>query len=215
MDEIVLTWARDDLKDMLVGINPDHDKITNTTLNVLANNVKIEGFLKRKLVETDDRFVHGVSYSPVVRKTDTGTEVLVYCRDNKLIGESRLSGKLSIGWGGHISMDDYDQDYSFGNTLGNSIIRELAEELNGFRLLMSNTNIQYLFDEDDEVGKYHIGFGITVDGERLKDDIEATDNTGTIVGWYPINEETLNTLANLEPWSKIYLRWLIDNVDKL
>ena len=97
----------------------------------------------RSKCETDEGFLQLIPYIAVV----CGDYVMAYQRVKA--GESRLDGKWSIGFGGHIN--DGDDSYFDG------AVREGREELTGFRAECLGPAIGFIYDSSNPVGRVHLG----------------------------------------------------------
>lgn len=89
------------------------------------------GFIMpRTSAETDKRQRQLITYTVLVTPNTSGTySVLVYNR-NKSGGEARLNDKLSVGIGGHVNKEDWDEAKATGRSLLTvATLRELEEEL--------------------------------------------------------------------------------------
>lgn len=89
------------------------------------------GFIMpRTSAETDKRQRQLITYTVLVTLNGSRTyDVLVYNR-GKSGGEARLSDKLSIGIGGHVNQEDWDEAKATGRSLLTvATLRELEEEL--------------------------------------------------------------------------------------
>ena len=148
-----------------------------------------------------------------------GDDIAVYSR-TALSTESRLHDKLSIGFGGHIDLDDIIvQSESFSHidvrqTVINSCYRELHEELDlGIDNVVypphdcqAHTGIEThlnIISKEDAVGTVHLGLVYIVEVEdRTKLTIEPELN---FVGWYTeayIRANLELEFSGLEGWSK-------------
>ena len=172
----------------------------------------------------------------VFRKPDSS--VAAYQR-TKIVGEQRLAGNWSVGFGGHLSVVDlalerkYPSDESTGNylptgdidTIGsiwNNIFREIEEETGIDLDSISNLNYEndlaefqgFIFDNSNAVGQRHLGVLMIFD---VAQEFEFDDNSKQIAlsegmdlkGWYQ-PEDLIR--YNMESWSKIVLNYLLTQI---
>lgn len=89
-------------------------------------------FLARKYVENNPDFKQVIPYTAIAKvDKEEGVKLYSYQRvEAESTGEKRLVGKTSIGFGGHVSIEDFmwSTDWPI-NPVMNSIWRELNEEL--------------------------------------------------------------------------------------
>ena len=88
-------------------------------------------FLARKYVENNPDFKQVIPYTAIAKVNEEGIKFYSYQRvEAESTGEKRLVGKTSIGFGGHVSIEDFIWyvDYP-ANPVMFAITRELAEEV--------------------------------------------------------------------------------------
>lgn len=170
-------------------------------------------FLPRKLVDAGDeeglavgrKFKQILPYICVLRTGKNGKEVLSYSRGK--VGDTRMSAKRSIGFGGHVDYTDiifYDNgDVALEPTLKFAAYRELSEELDLLAVPLKLKAFRKLFcmaDNTDEVGSVHLG---VVYVAELKDDVEvsASDECKDLQ-WIAIENLSDEASKNYESWSK-------------
>lgn len=144
---------------------------------------------------------------------------LTYQRSVTATEDTRQSGRLSIGFGGHINPSDSLLDgaivdinthYGFLKTLENSVKREVSEELNGVDTQTIDLTklgiVSYLRSIKDAISRVHLGIEINLCHKYENThsiSIRETDKLNTI-GWLTRREivKTVKT-QNLviEPWS--------------
>lgn len=110
-------------------------------------------------------------------------KVLVYIRPSKG-NESRLHGKVTIGVGGHVDLDDVVSEKSIINlkaTLSLAAVREIEEEIG---LAVETDRIEWtglIMRRDGPVDRVHLGYVAKL---RINDDeasnIKETEETGKI-----------------------------------
>lgn len=174
----------------------------------------------RQTLDNDPDYTHIRQLIPYVLVQDHATgNIAVYSR-TKRSTEARLHDKLSIGFGGHIDLDDIvSRTDSFSHidvrqTIINSCYRELAEEL-GIHVdnvveVPDDGIHAHIISREDAVGTVHLGLVYRVvvrDVSRLS--IESELN---FVGWYAPQQlsvyEQTPELQGLEGWSKLVLDFL-------
>jgi predicted NUDIX family phosphoesterase len=98
--------------------------------------------IPREQAETDPTYKQLVVYFTV----EQGNEYLSYWRGEKK-GDGRLSGKFTIGFGGHVNADDISPLAA--------ISRELIEEMQGFvtRVWFKG----FINDDSNPIGEVHFG----------------------------------------------------------
>ena len=123
-------------------------------------------------------------------------------------GESRLLGKTSIGFGGHV--DAVDVVYSKRGaidlvaTLDRAIRRELQEEL-GLQFVEVPHCRGFIFDDSTMVGQVHMGLLFILD-VAAPDSIKSQEGGIALEGWkHP--RDLLTDEA--EEWSKAVLKFLM------
>lgn len=148
--------------------------------------------MPRDLAEEDPSHKQLIVYFTIRQ----GCDMLYYWRSPKK-GDSRLSRKCSIGFGGHMN----DGDYSPLHALG----RELTEEMHCF--VKSVEFRGFINDDSDPVGKVHLG---------LYFDVEVESN------WKSTGDENIDRLSvaapgdlrkvypEMEGWSKL----IVDFIEK-
>lgn len=150
---------------------------------------------RRGDMEEDPSYKQLISYC--ILENEHG-EVLVYERLTGG-GESRLHGLSSIGIGGHMNqLDDTDIE---GVLLQNAA-RELEEEVGVKDVNPQNLNlIGFINDDDNEVGRVHIGLVFKL---KVKQDEVYVNETDTLkIEWK--KENTLMKDAEYESWSRIII----------
>jgi predicted NUDIX family phosphoesterase len=196
MDEQILVVSRDILfqSEELVfqGVNSDR-LIVDKIMNNLASNYTV---MRRGDAEEDPTYKQPIPYAVIKR----GEEIFMYKRLSGG-GEARLHEKLSIGVGGH--MNAIKELESFQDVLMENLKRELEEELSFSNSNYSLKPFGLINDDEDEVGKVHIGVLVFID---VTQDTEVTvRETDQLSGsWNTIeNLLRLENFNKLESWSQI------------
>jgi predicted NUDIX family phosphoesterase len=193
----------------------------NTPLDMVLSPIStITG--SRAWLETDESFLQLIPYIMV---TCESGNVLAYVRTNQT-GEGRLAAKVSVGWGGHISVGDIITRMEgividLQATVERSAERELIEELTfpelgedadydlGFEITRT---LGLIYDDSNEVGRVHLGVlqvaNIYPEYENVKHKITTEDEGIHILGF--LSKEYLLTSdeIELETWSRIALEAL-------
>lgn len=170
----------------------------------------------RQMLEDDERFRQIIPY--VILRKDM--RFATYTRGASG-NEARLHGKLAIGVGGHIDLEDVDRSHDgsicLSNTLSCAAKREIAEEVvirrSDDTVLPVETQGHFtpkwrglLVDSSNAVGRVHIGVVGVVDifehltvhpGEDSQEDIQ----------WLTARELEANH-DRLESWTEILLPYL-------
>lgn len=151
---------------------------------------------RRGDMEEDPSFKQLISYC-IIRNND---ETLVYKRLDGG-GETRLHGLLSIGVGGH--MNDVESEGDIDGKLRVNAARELEEEVGLSTDDVKNTEIHGLINDDDnEVGKVHIGLVLKIDIE--KDKVINNEEDTIALEW--VKNDVLETMSPYESWSELIIR---------
>ncbi|MCU7557119.1 NUDIX domain-containing protein [Macrococcus capreoli] len=150
---------------------------------------------RRGDMEEDPSYKQLISYCILENEND---EILVYERLTGG-GESRLHGLSSIGIGGHMNQLD---DTQIEGVLLENAARELEEEVGVKDVNPQSLNlIGFINDDDNEVGRVHIGLVFKL---RVKQDEVFVNETDTLkIEWKP--EHTLMKDAEYESWSRIII----------
>lgn len=126
---------------------------------------------------------------------------LIKCNDyyfitKRITGDSRLTGKHSIGMGGHLEkLDGVNNDY-----IKTGLQRELEEELDIKSNITSIDLIGMICSNNTEVDSVHLGMIYVANVDGLNVNVKETD---TLVGGWISKDELLNFDGELESWSKI------------
>lgn len=132
---------------------------------------------------------------------------LVKCGDNyfitrRLEGDARLTGKYSLGVGGHLEQVDSED----GNYIRSGMMRELDEEIDIKSSIKSIDMIGMICSNNTEVDSVHLGliYVVTVDGLDI-----TVKETETLVGDWISKADLLVFEGELESWSKIAVEQFI------
>lgn len=174
----------------------------------------------RSPLETDPRFRQVLPYVVLTQLGHDGeTRFIVYQR-GKGVGESRLAGQVSVGFGGHIDLvdvkclKDSPSVIDLPATIGEAVIRELSEELvlNGAGAEMPLFSIGFLTDNTNDVGLVHLG---VIMNAQLPPDATAECAEEQMVMLAPMTaQELLTSGLDLENWTRIVLEHYMDLVSE-
>ncbi|MCG7420204.1 NUDIX domain-containing protein [Macrococcus epidermidis] len=150
---------------------------------------------RRGDMEEDPSYKQLISYCILENEND---EILVYERLTGG-GEARLHGLSSIGIGGHMNQLD---DTQIEGVLLDNAARELEEEVGVKDVNPLNLNlIGFINDDDNEVGRVHIGLVFKLKVKASEVYVNETDTLK--IEWKP--ENTLMQVAEYESWSRIII----------
>lgn len=164
---------------------------------------------QREAMETDDRFRQLLPYV-VITQYDESAEVtrFITYRRGKGVGEARLAGNVSVGFGGHIDLADVmhsDSTINLAATIGQAVSRELQEELvfGGIDSDLALFSVGFVIDESDKVGKVHLGIIMNAQLAPGATAVCAEEELETLE---PMTaEELLSSGLPLENWTRIVL----------
>ena len=212
-DELILCFE----KSLLDNVNKEN--MTSYKLQAILRTSGVLQYRRRGDVETDTSLLQPIPYCIVFCRSSE--RILSYKRSKKG-GETRLHDMYSIGFGGHVNIDDVksclkELDDAALITAEYPIIfgawRELKEELS---LTPENTVALrlfdwYIYDDTSEVSSVHIGlpYLCVVDNES---DIKLAEDTAIELKWLDIEnpkDVDINT-THFESWSEIALAKLIE-----
>ena len=147
-----------------------------------------------------------------------GDLILPYLR-GKGVGENRLAGNASVGWGGHIDAIDNvmceNSIIDIKATVMKNILRELSEELRFFKIDQPDGDIElqeagalsfngYINDNSNDVGRLHLGLSFDF---KINPGYSATSREAElrVLPW--MSREALYAMPDvvIENWSKLYL----------
>ena len=169
-------------------------------------------FIERDAAETNKDIKQLIPYC-VVRFED---QVLSYSRGPTL-GEERLHGKFSIGFGGHVDKTDIDEHNGIIDVFSNNkseaiertfylaLERELEEEL-GLTGDYYYIERQILIDNQTDVGKVHLGVWYDVYVSDVND-VSPKESGIQNFEWKSIQDLKEN-VDNYENWSRFCISGL-------
>lgn len=157
----------------------------------------------REYLETNDTVVQIIPY--VILHKD---ELISNYRRNKGVGESRLVGKVSVGWGGHVDTSmpyTHTNSAIFSQLIKEAIKRELEEEL----ILPVETNLKALvfkgliYLDTSPVNAVHLGLVFTLP-------VLPTASKETELEFLDLADKaTLLARTDLEDWTRYTLEELL------
>lgn len=151
---------------------------------------------RRGDMEENPSFKQLISYCIITNNDET----LVYKRLEGG-GETRLHGLLSIGVGGH--MNDVEDEADIDGKLRVNAARELEEEVGLSADDVKNIEVHGLINDDDnDVGKVHIGLVLKIDVE--KDKVINNEEDTIALEW--VKNDVLETMSPYESWSELIIR---------
>lgn len=163
---------------------------------------------QREQLEKDESLLQILPYLLPIKSSPRLPTMFKTYRRGKGVGESRLSGNVSAGFGGHIDLADVIQEDSIvdlGNTIMQAAGRELAEELTftgvGDSAELSIYDVGLIVDTSNEVGRVHIGvvlmLNVPLDSDCKTNEEELEDMP------FMTADEMLSSGLPLENWTKI------------
>lgn len=200
MDEIIIVAPRKDVfaneKLSFQGVQSEHEAVDAITNNLSENWVT----MRRGDAEENPAYKQPIPYC-IIRRDD---EVFLYKRLGGG-GEARLHDKYSIGAGGH--MNEIAGLTAFEDVLQENLERELEEELIIDSPNREYTTVGYINDDENEVGKVHIGLLVILDIDGNVEVRETDQLQGEWISIPQLVEEPV--YSKLENWSKIAAQVLV------
>lgn len=201
--ELILAWNKEQVLEL--------SEISSYAAEAFLSNSHCldQYFIPRYVAETSEDLVHPIPYFMV---ENSKGKILLYQR-GKGVGESRLAGNHSIGFGGHVELlkdglgiNSTNEPILHNNSklIKSAFINELNEELTFTGSYADDCYTKIIYDSTDEVGKVHLGIaGVVVVDSATINEPELID-----CGWFT-KQELIDMQAegkiNLENWSKILL----------
>jgi predicted NUDIX family phosphoesterase len=188
----------------------------STFADLIKNDLVIA---QRTMLETCLSVRQIIPYITISKMIDGVEHVCVYQRTKK-VGEQRLAGKYSIGFGGHMEHRNlFISEEGVVNPIAsiiNTAHTEIAEELafidpNGAEYHDYEIGFisKFLIDSVDDVAKVHLGvlMGIIIP-ENYR--VVCREEELKMIGFYPVTGLNANKDLNFENWSQLYLDYLND-----
>lgn len=162
-------------------------------------------FLPRRVAETSESFRQVIPYV-ILRSAD---RLLVY-RRARAGRESRLHRRMSLGFGGHVGLQDVvmSDQLDFEATVTKATDRELREEIEG-SMRISRRPIGVIIDNSEPVSRVHLGLAEV--WEVKVDTLTSIDPAVEMCAFWHMSE-LLDGISCLESWSRLCLEgWLMPN----
>lgn len=211
MTQPILAFRTEALKEVYPELEVEGNHYLPLRLDELNS---ISFIMERSEIEKNPDYIHPIPY---VLVRNTQGEFFTYQRC-KGIGEERLLGNYSIGFGGH--MDEvavvYDEDglIDLGLSLSSCTLRELFEELDvdqadivkAYYQSMARGELDFgvIYMPGDEVGRQHLGIVMVV----TLDDAWTLETELVGIGYHSadvLQSTSMNFGDRLEPWSRYVL----------
>jgi len=195
MDEMIIVAPRSEVfeNEKLSFQGTLQDKTVNKIIKNISNTYEV---MRRGDAEKNEKFKQPIPYAVIKR----GNEVFVYER-LKGAGEVRLHNKLSIGVGGH--MNEVPGEKDFNKILNENLLREIEEELIIDNKKFKVTPIGLINDDEDEVGRVHIGILVAIEVPEGTD-VQVRETEELQGQFLQIEKLKLRQFyERLENWSKI------------
>lgn len=164
-------------------------------------------FINRDVVDSNEKEKHliGCALPQILGYCviKCGNHVLTYAR--KRGAEARLHGNRSLGFGGHVDIDDYSKHQAkpYFAALAYSIERELLEEV-GLQIPISMGMCDTLIvDQSNPVGSVHVGLPILINVE-LRNELEIDYSEIADPQWISI-QQLKEDIALYENWSQLLI----------
>lgn len=188
----VMCTTREQLLKM--GIPPDTTNLFK--MDTLFDESSIQ-FMNRAIVDNHEMIEMGYLFPQIIPYVLIQKDNLYADYSRKKGAETRLHGSRSIGFGGHIDIDDYAGNTE--HTILNGINRELKEELN--IVLPSLSKPTLLVDTSNDVGKVHVG--LVYIGNITDTQLQTSDEIHDL-NWVSADELKQNQ-EHYESWSRLII----------
>jgi predicted NUDIX family phosphoesterase len=156
----------------------------------------------RHEVEEDPSFKQLIPYVIFCHRDAAGQASVFQYTRGKGQGEQRLHSKRSVGIGGHISLDDEQQELAA--TYNEGMRRELAEEVS-IEAPYELHCVGLINDDESPVGRVHLGVVHCCDVSEPA--VTPREPDIALAGFRPVSQ-LLEELDGFETWSQIALRAL-------
>jgi len=165
---------------------------------------------QRRFLETCSDYRQILPYVLLTQQREDGSTVFIPYFRAKGVGEERLLGNVSVGFGGHIDLADVvftnDSIINLNQTIMTNVSRELSEELtmSSGGVDLPVYDIGLIADDSNEVGKVHLGICLMM---QLPAGVVVTANEPSLEIIEPMTaKELLDKYSDkLENWSRIVL----------
>lgn len=200
-------------KDIITALNLKEGMNTCSLTNFVAaaQNSLVIG--QREQLEKDESCLQVLPYLLIVKSSPRKPTRFKAYRRGKGVGESRLSGNVSIGFGGHVDLADVAHEESvidLKQTVMQAAVREVAEELifdgqAGSEDDLEIFDIGLIVDTSNEVGRVHLGVVLGVSMPENRDCATAEDELEDMP--FLTADELLASGLPLENWTRIALEF--------
>lgn len=156
-----------------------------------------KAFLPRSIAETSTEWRHLATYAVLT----SGEKVFSY-RRGKSGSEGRLHGRLSVGVGGHVELDDYSSGgWICESMLYSAALREIDEELH----ILSGSAMRLaglIADDSTPVNAVHLGVAYLVEVDHTR--VSVREDCLSDPRWMTV-DDLIEAAPRLEVWSRIVL----------
>jgi predicted NUDIX family phosphoesterase len=192
-----------------------HDPLTVVSNHFLEAMAKVAIPVPRPQAEEDETFKHIISYFMIQSEESRDERIMdpyrtfVYRR--KCGSEARLHGKLSLGIGGHVNLEDSGESGdSAGRITSRTLIggaaRELFEEVEFKTIIKETSLIGIINSNENKVDRVHLGILFLVWIPSIS--IILKDCNSEPLGFL-YREEIIARRAEFEGWSQILIDYLL------
>ncbi|WP_367026812.1 NUDIX domain-containing protein [Methylococcus sp. ANG] len=154
-------------------------------------------WLPRADAEADERYLQLIPYA--LLRNGRG-DLWCYCRHG---GDARLRERFSCGVGGHV--DREDEDATLGETLWNTLQRELGEELNWQPPPEPIEPVAWIYEGLSPIGRVHLGLLYLLDWYD-SDPPSSVDPALAGIGFRPAPE--ILAEPRFELWSRLAAQYV-------
>lgn len=210
MEEIIMVTDAEIINNMFKsnftkgrGKHIDKDGIFKTVTSIINNNLFP---IKRSVAETDTTLKQPIMYVlfSSLRTSPCGCcHERVYLTTERLKGDKRLLGMVSLGIGGHV--DEGENIYS-------SMYREIEEEVGVTKEWLFDNNVSYdilgiINSNKSNVDKVHVGIVVEFKiNEHEMKKIKFKEQDKHVYKWMTVDEiKSSNNKGKVESWSKILI----------
>jgi predicted NUDIX family phosphoesterase len=175
-------------------------------------------YQSRAFAETTEQWKQVLTYVLVTRKG----KVLCFRRGNFSRVEDNLRGSLCIGFGGHVTREDFDLLALGAKGVLRSAARELAEELRlpaeDVQRLATSEGLEIvgvLNDDSSVVGRKHIAFILRYEVSESQAWLQPVRGEKSIAQLHWIEPESITyPIWHFEYWSQLCLRTFLPKISK-
>lgn len=203
--QFILAVDNRPLKSMQYGIT----KITVARFAELVQGALV--IRERAWLEEDVGYRQLLPYVAIRQRGEDGKLRYITYRRGKGVGEARLAGNASIGFGGHIDLEDVVSENSVVNlerTIRTAMARELAEELRFHGVEdINGVDIGLISDTSNAVGLVHLGVLMVAEIGPEAEVACAEEELEMLPAMTA--EELLASDLPLENWTRIALEFFI------